>query len=53
MPDKFESGTPNLPGIAGLNAALTWLNETGIEKIAAREHELGEYFLNKIKNFKN
>ena len=53
LPDKFESGTPNLPGIAGLNAALTWLNETGIEKIAAREHELGEYFLNKIKNFKN
>ena len=51
LPDKFESGTPNLPGIAGLNAAIDWLNATGIEKIAAREHELGEYFLSRIKKF--
>ena len=45
MPDKFEAGTPNLPGIAGLNAALDWLNETGIERIAQREHELGARLL--------
>lgn len=25
LPDKFEAGTPNLPGIMGLLAALTWL----------------------------
>ncbi|MBR1418922.1 MAG: aminotransferase class V-fold PLP-dependent enzyme, partial [Synergistaceae bacterium] len=43
--------TPNLPGIAGLNAAIDWLNKTGIEKIAARERELGEYFLSRIKKF--
>lgn len=49
LPDKFESGTPNLPGIAGLNAALEWLEKTGIENIAAKERELGEYFLDKIK----
>lgn len=53
LPDKFESGTPNLPGIAGLNAAVTWLNKVGIDNIKNREHELGEYFLNKIKDFKN
>ena len=38
MPDRFEPGTMNLPGIAGLHAGLTWLAETGIDNI--REHEL-------------
>lgn len=27
LPDKFEAGTQNLPGIAGLHAALAWLEE--------------------------
>ena len=48
MPDKFESGTPNLPGIAGLNAALDWLNQTGLDNIAKREAEIGKYFLDKL-----
>ena len=38
LPDKFEAGTLNLPGIAGLQAALTWLKQQGLEKI--RTHEL-------------
>ena len=38
MPDRFEPGTMNLPGIIGLHAGLTWLAETGID--AVREHEL-------------
>ena len=29
MPDRFEAGTPNLPGIFGLHAALNWLRELG------------------------
>ena len=41
LPDKFESGTPNLPGIVGLHAALSWIGETGIERVAERERELG------------
>ena len=41
LPDKFESGTPNLPGIVGLHAALGWIEETGIERIAGHERELG------------
>ena len=45
MPDKFESGTPNLPGIAGLNVAFDWLNDTGVNEIARRENDTGEYFL--------
>ena len=38
MPDKFEAGTLNLPGIAGLAAGVSWLKERGLERI--REHEL-------------
>ncbi len=34
LPDKFESGTANLAGIAGLNAGLQWIKERGIEEIA-------------------
>lgn len=50
LPDKFESGTPNLPGIAGLNAALKWLKKTGIKNIAQKENDLGEYFISRLKN---
>ena len=38
MPDRFEPGTMNLPGIMGLHAGLAWLEETGIENV--RNHEL-------------
>ena len=45
LPDKFESGTPNLPGVAGLHAALVWIGDTGIQRIAERERELGGMLL--------
>jgi len=38
LPDRFEAGTANLPGIFGLHAALTYLEQTGID--AVREHEM-------------
>ena len=49
LPDRFESGTPNLPGIAGLNAALGWLEDTGMDAVAARERELGARLLDGLK----
>ena len=51
LPDKFESGTQNLPGIAGLSAALTWLKDTGISNIANKEREIGAYLLHELLNF--
>lgn len=39
MPDRFEPGTMNLPGIVGLNAGLNWIKARGLDAIA--EHELG------------
>lgn len=49
MPDRFEPGTMNLPGIFGLNAALEWIKETGIDKIHQKEMKLTALFLKKIK----
>lgn len=40
MPTALEAGTLNGHGIAGLNAALKYLEETGIDKIRTREQEL-------------
>lgn len=34
-PMRYESGTPNVPGIVGLDAALDWIEQTGVEHIEA------------------
>ncbi len=52
MPDKFEAGTPNMPGIAGLLAALEWLEKTGIENIKAKEERLGAKLEEGMRNIK-
>lgn len=38
LPDRFESGTPNLPGIYGWEAALRYVESRGVD--ALREHEM-------------
>ena len=53
MPDKFESGTQNIPGIYGLHAALCYLEEAGIENIHAHEMELCKAFIEKIDALQN
>ena len=45
MPDRFEAGTLNLPGIMGLSAALGWLHNQGREKLLDHELELTETFI--------
>lgn len=53
MPDRYESGTHNTPGIAGLNAGVKFVLETGIDKIREHEEQLCEYMLNKLKEVPN
>ena len=48
MPDRFESGTLNLPGIYGLLAALRFIGERGIPALRNEEIELSERFLRGI-----
>lgn len=49
LPDKFEAGTLNLPGIAGLQAALTWLKQQSIDKIRTHELTLTQQFLDGLR----
>jgi cysteine desulfurase / selenocysteine lyase len=43
LPYKFEAGTPDIAGVIGLGAAVDYLNEIGMENIAAHEHDLLVY----------
>ncbi len=49
MPDRFESGTPNMPGVYGWEAAMSFLDEVGVEALHAHEMALTERFLNGVK----
>ncbi|MFH5836998.1 aminotransferase class V-fold PLP-dependent enzyme [Proteiniclasticum sp. C24MP] len=48
LPDKFESGTHNLPGIAGLREGVRTINEIGIAKIVSEHMFLSDYFLDHL-----
>ncbi len=48
LPDKYEAGTPNLVGLAGLGAAVQYLLEYGVEKIRNHERELAQLALQKL-----
>jgi cysteine desulfurase family protein len=37
LPDRYESGTPNGPGLAGLGAGATWVRARGVAAIHAHE----------------
>lgn len=49
LPDKFESGTLNTPGIAGLCEGVKYIKKVGRKNIKKHEEVLIEYFLNEIK----
>lgn len=53
MPDKYESGTPNTIGIAGLCAGAEFIKNTGIENIHLKENVLQKRFLDGLSEIKN
>lgn len=47
-PQRFEAGVPMAAQAVGLGAAVDFINEIGIEKLAAHEHDLTGYALEKL-----
>lgn len=48
LPDRFEPGTPNIPGILGLHAALTDLESNSMQETFRHEMKLTEQFIQGI-----
>ncbi len=51
MPEKYEMGTLNVVGIAGLNASLKWIQEKTIETLALKEKENRGKLLEILNNY--
>lgn len=50
LPDRYESGTPNLPGIAGLNEGIKFVMKKTERDIERQETRLAVRLYNKLKN---
>jgi len=50
LPYKFEAGTPDIAGVIGLGAAIDYLDQIGMDAIAAYEHDLMEYGTRALEN---
>ncbi|HNB41446.1 MAG TPA: cysteine desulfurase, partial [Anaerolineales bacterium] len=48
LPHKFEAGTPAIAEAIGLGAAVDYLTQIGMSDIAAHEHEITEYALERL-----
>lgn len=53
VPDKYEAGTHNTPGIVGLNEGVKFVLEKGIDNIRIHEEKLCEYMLKKLEEVPN
>lgn len=53
LPDKYESGTPNLSGIAGLDAGIKFVLAQKPENIEKREIKLAQLLYQKLSKIKN
>lgn len=49
LPFKFEAGTPDYIGTTALAKALDYVSAIGVENIAAHEHELTQYAMQRLK----
>ena len=53
LPDKYESGTPNLPGIAGLNAGIKFVLSRTPQKLEYYEMKLAQRMFDMLSKMKN
>ena len=53
LPLRLEAGTQNIAGVLGLQAAIKYIEEIGIDKIHEHEIELKNYLLTKLKEIDN
>lgn len=52
LPDKFESGTLNTVGLAGLKAGIDWINRNQQNQVYLKKGELFREFLNEIRSIR-
>ncbi|MFZ3131924.1 MAG: aminotransferase class V-fold PLP-dependent enzyme [Desulfosporosinus sp.] len=52
LPDRYESGTLNTPGIAGWNEGVKYILTTGVENIRNREKQLVKLMLEGLNEIK-
>lgn len=48
IPHKFEAGTPAIAEAVGFGAAIEYLKQVGMAKIAAHEHQIVDYALERL-----
>jgi cysteine desulfurase/selenocysteine lyase len=48
LPHKFEAGTPAIAEAVGFGAAVDYLSSLGMDAVAAHEHEITEYALERL-----
>ena len=50
LPDRFESGTMNLPGIYGWEAAMAYVSDRGVGSLRSHEETLTKHFLEGVRD---
>ena len=50
LPDRFESGTMNLPGIYGWEAAMAYVSQRGVDALRAHEGALTQRFMDGLRD---
>jgi len=53
MPEGMEGGTPNLAGIAALGAAMDFVDDLGIERIAAHGQALTRFLVERLRGLRH